>query len=217
MIDLAAAAMRALGYDPLTINRHGRGQVFRFLSRWVAIMKRTVLSAAAALAVLFSVASPSSVLAADQDKNFFEGVQGEWAGAGEVIAGKYKGTKFNCQFTGTSHVQKVGMGLDGGCRVGVFMQKMSATFEKTGKTYTGTFLDGAEGKGLNVTSGNVSGDKAVFGLHRAQLRGAMLARLADPDTMNVTVSVRVNEDMVPVIGMSLKRVDSTAVGSIAKN
>jgi hypothetical protein len=179
-------------------------------------MKRTVLSAAAALAVLVSTAA-APVFAADQDKQFFEGVQGEWAGAGEVVAGKYKGTKFNCQFKGSSHVQKVGMELDGSCRVGVFTQAMSARFEQTGKTYSGTFLDGAEGKGLNVTSGNVSGDKAIFGLHRAQLRGAMLARLADPNTMNVTVSVRVNEDMVPVIGMSLKRVDTTAVGAIAKN
>jgi hypothetical protein len=42
----------------------------------------------------------------------------------------------------------------------------------------------------------------------------MLARLADEDTMNVTVSVRVEEEMVPVIGMSLKRVDT--VGSIAQ-
>lgn len=179
-------------------------------------MKRTVLSAAAALAVLVST-SASPAFAADQDKTFFEGVQGEWTGAGEVVAGKYKGTKFNCHFTGSSHPQKVGMALDGNCRVGMFTQVMSARFEKNGKSYSGTFLDGAEGKGLNVTSGNVTGDKAIFGLHRAQLRGAMLARLADPSTMNVTISVRVNEDMVPVIGMSLKRVDLSAVGAIAKN
>jgi hypothetical protein len=179
-------------------------------------MKRTVLSAAAALAVLASpVASPA--FAGDSDKDFFEGVQGEWAGAGEVVAGKYKGTKFNCHFNGTSNDDKAGMSLDGGCRVGVFTQTMSAKFEKNGKSYSGTFLDGAKGKGLDVTSGNVSGQKAVFGLHRAQLRGAMLARLAGPDTMNVTVSVRVNEEMVPVIGMSLNRVDSAAVGAIAKN
>ena len=40
--------------------------------------------------------------------------------------------------------------------------------------------------------------------------------LADGDTMNVTISVRVDDDMVPVIGMSLKRVDDTAVGAIAR-
>ena len=39
----------------------------------------------------------------------------------------------------------------------------------------------------------------------------MQARLPDDNTMTVTVSVRVEEQMVPVIGMSLKRVDA-AVG-----
>ena len=38
----------------------------------------------------------------------------------------------------------------------------------------------------------------------------MQARLPDDNTMNVTVSVRVDKTMVPVIGMSLKRVDDTA-------
>jgi hypothetical protein len=178
-------------------------------------MKRAFLSAAAAFAVLVPLSGVAQ--AADRDKDFFDGVQGEWAGPGEVVAGKYKGTKFNCRFTGTSETQKVGMALDGGCRVGVFNQSMSASFARDGKTYTGTFLDGAEGKGLDVVSGQVDGKKAVFGLHRAQLRGAMLARLADDQTMNITVSVRVNDDMVPVIGMSLKRVDATAVGTVAKN
>jgi hypothetical protein len=45
----------------------------------------------------------------------------------------------------------------------------------------------------------------------------MLARVSDQNTMNVTVSVRVDKELVPVIGMSLKRVDNLAVGSIAKN
>ncbi|HEV7416060.1 hypothetical protein [Tianweitania sediminis] len=178
-------------------------------------MKRALASAVALLAALMSAASP--VMAAEDDKTFFEGVQGSWAGAGEVVAGKYKGTKFNCHFKGSSHAEKTGMALDGGCRVGVFMQNMSASFEKKGKSYSGTFLDGAAGKGLDVISGSVDGKKAVFGLNRSQLRGAMLARLADQDTMNVTISVRVSDDMVPVIGMSLKRVDATAVGTVAKN
>lgn len=178
-------------------------------------MKRAGVFTAALLAALASGFSPA--VAGENDKTFFEGVQGDWSGAGEVVAGKYKGTKFNCHFKGSSHAEKVGMALDGGCRVGVFMQTMSATFEKKGKTYSGTFLDGSAGKGLDVTSGNVDGKKAVFGLNRAQLRGAMLARLADDDTMNVTISVRVSEEMVPVIGMSLKRVDATAVGAVAKN
>ena len=56
----------------------------------------------------------------------------------------------------------------------------------------------------------------VFAINRNQLRGVMQARLPDDDTMNVTVSVRVDKSMVPVIGMSLKRVDAVAVGAIAE-
>ena len=41
--------------------------------------------------------------------------------------------------------------------------------------------------------------------------------LPDDDSMVVTISVRVDKQMIPVIGMNLKRLDSNAVGSIAKN
>ncbi len=34
--------------------------------------------------------------------------------------------------------------------------------------------------------------------------------------MNITISVRVENKMVPVIGMNLKRVDGASVGSIAE-
>ncbi len=109
------------------------------------------------------------------------------------------------------------MTLDGTCRVGVFSQQMKATVKRVGSAYSGKFNDGAEGKGLDITSGSVGGNKVVFGLNRKQLNGAMLARVSSPNTMNVTVSVRVDKELVPVIGMSLKRVDNIAVGSIAKN
>jgi hypothetical protein len=109
------------------------------------------------------------------------------------------------------------MTLDGSCRVGVFSQPMKATVTRVGSNYSGKFNDGAEGKGLNVTSGSVTGNKVVLGLNRKELNGAMLARVADKNTMNVTVSVRVEKELVPVIGMSLKRIDNIAVGSIAKN
>jgi hypothetical protein len=33
----------------------------------------------------------------------------------------------------------------------------------------------------------------------------MIARLHDEETMNVTISVKVGKEMVPVIGMTLKR------------
>jgi hypothetical protein len=144
-------------------------------------------------------------------------MEGTWGGAGEIVAGKYKGTKFNCTFAGTTPARKLGMKLDGGCRVGVFMQKMSASVVQGGSAgYKGQFMDGAAGSGLDITAGNVVNDrKVVFSIHRNDLRGIMQARLPDADTMNVTISVRVEETMVPVIGMSLKRLDDISVGAIA--
>jgi len=172
-------------------------------------------------AVLLGLAAqaPFAAAAADggqADRKFFDAVEGAWVGPGEIVAGKYKGTKFNCTFTGSTPQAKVGMTLDGACRVGVFTQKMTATVERRGAGYSGTFLDGAGGKGLDVVSGSVKGQKVVFGLNRKQLNGAMLARLADENTMNVTVSVKVDDVLVPVIGVSLKRVDGAGVGSIAQ-
>lgn len=156
--------------------------------------------------------------ASERDRKFFESVEGEWVGPGEIVAGKYKGTKFTCTFSGSTPDAKVGMTLDGGCRVGMFTQKMTATVELSGRDgYKGTFMDGAAGKGLDIISGNVvDGRKVVLALNRSQLRGIMQARLPTDDTMNVTVSVRVHESMVPVIGMNLKRVDGAAVGAIAR-
>ena len=163
------------------------------------------------------VAGASVAEAAEKDRRFFNQVAGQWSGPGEIVAGKYKGTKFVCNFTGATPGSKLGMSLDGGCRVGLFTQKMSAKVEHAGgsKGYRGTFLDGAIGQGLDVIGGNVSGQKVVFSLNRNQLNGAMLASLPDKDTMHVTVSVRVDEQMVPVIGMNLKRVDGVSVGSVS--
>lgn len=182
-------------------------------------MKRAILSVV--LPVLAATAATAGFAetahGGERDRKFFEAVEGDWSGPGEIVAGKYKGTRFNCTFTGTTPAARLGMTLDGGCRVGVFTQKMSATIEqKGGKGYTGIFMDGAEGKGLDIVSGNVvDGGKVVLAINRNQLKGVMQARIAGKNTMDVTVSVRVEEDLVPVIGMSLKRIDATAVGSIA--
>jgi hypothetical protein len=183
-------------------------------------MKRAILSKilplAASVAMVAGVAQPAA--AGERDRTFFQSIEGSWAGAGEIVAGKYKGTKFNCMFAGSTPTKKLGMALDGGCRVGVFMQKMTASVIQSGKTgYEGMFMDGAKGSGLDIISGNVVNDrKVVFAIHRNDLRGIMQARLPDDNTMNVTVSVRVDDDMIPVIGMSLKRVDGAAVGAIAQ-
>lgn len=177
-------------------------------------MKNCIAACLTLLPVSFSAAP---VLAADKDKQFFQTIEGQWSGPGEIVAGKYKGTKFVCNLAGSTPDEDIGMTLDGTCRVGVFSQPMKATVVRTGKSYSGTFNDGAEGKGLNVTSGSVNGNRVVLSLARKQLNGAMLARVTDQNTMNVTVSVKVEDTMVPVVGMSLKRVDGGTVSSIARN
>lgn len=177
-------------------------------------MKKHIVACTVILPALF--AAPAAY-AADTDDKFFQTVEGQWSGPGEVVAGKYKGTKFVCTLAGTTPDKSVGMTLDGSCRVGVFSQEMKATVVRSGKNYKGKFNDGAEGKGLDVVSGKVTGNRVVLGLSRKQLNGAMSARVADDNTMNVTVSVRVNDELVPVIGMNLKRVDNVATGSIARN
>lgn len=180
-------------------------------------MKRAVLSAAlSALAVVTATAGFSGpAQASERDKKFFKSVEGDWSGPGEIVAGKYKGTKFVCTFNGDTPDEKIGLTFDGGCRVGMFTQKMSASIVRGSRGgYKGTFLDGAEGKGLDVVSGGVDGRKVVLSLNRNQLNGTMTAKLADDNSMTVTISVRVEKQMVPMIGMSLKRVDGIAVGSI---
>ncbi len=160
----------------------------------------TLCLAAAAM----SSASPSQ--ARDNDTVFFESVAGDWKGPGEIVAGKYKGTKFVCNLSGDPVEGKAaGISLDGHCRVGVFNQKMSALITRKGATYTGRFLDGSAGDGLDIVSGKVTRDRAIMGINRKTLDGAMIARLHDEETMNVTISVKVGKDMVPVIGMTLKR------------
>jgi len=151
-------------------------------------------------------------LADSEDKAFFDSVTGAWSGPGEIVAGKYKGTKFVCKFNGKpSKEHAVGVSMDGRCRVGVFSQKMSAFIGQRGDDYEGEFLNGAEGDGLDVISGRIDGNSIVVGINRKRLNGAMVAELHDPNRMHVTVSVRVQEHLVPVIGMTLTR--SNRVGS----
>jgi hypothetical protein len=170
--------------------------------------------AAAALSPVADVAPAAT--AATRDKAFFDSVAGSWKGPGEIVAGKYKGTKFTCNLIGEpTGDSSAGIKLDGTCRVGVFKQPMTAVISQSGASYKGKFLDGAAGKGLDVVSGAVSEDTVVVGINRAKLNGAMIARVRDDKTMNVTVSVKVESQMVPVIGLTLTRqVDEMAVGSV---
>jgi len=184
------------------------------------MIARAFLSAALPLgvAIAATAAMPGEAAASEKDKRFFSTVEGEWSGPGEIVAGKYKGTRFTCNFKGATPDGKVGMSLDGGCRVGLFTQKMSAKVEHAGrKGYRGSFMDGSKGEGLDVIGGNVNGRKVTLTLNRNQLNGAMLANLPDDNTMHVTVSVKVASQMVPVIGMNLKRVDTRTVGAVSRD
>ncbi|MCO6186206.1 hypothetical protein [Rhizobium sp. L1K21] len=153
------------------------------------------------------MAALASVSSAEAGDNvFFSKAGGNWKGPGEIVAGKYKGTKFNCDLKGEPNpAGQAGLVLDGTCRVGIFNQPMKATIARAGNTYKGTFLDGADGKGLDIISGNVSGNKVIVGLNRKNLTGAMIARMKGADILNVTISIKVEDTYVPVIGMTLNR------------
>ena len=182
-------------------------------------MKSKFLSAVLPLAIAASASAGVAASAGERDADFFRSVEGQWTGPGEIVAGKYKGTKFTCRFTGATPAGKVGMSLDGDCRVGVFSQPMSASIERKGRSgYKGSFMGGASGNGLDIVAGSVVDPrKVVFSINRNQLRGVMQARVPDGNSMIVTVSVKVEDRMVPAIGMNLKRVDAASVGAIAKN
>ncbi|MBB4064605.1 hypothetical protein [Gellertiella hungarica] len=170
---------------------------------------------AAAITGIAALSVPAAD-AAQRDRAFFEQVAGSWKGPGEIVAGKYKGTKFSCNLIGEPGVDgKTGLKLDGTCRVGLFSQPMSAVLSEAGSSYKGKFLDGASGKGLDIISGRVNKDNVVLGINRSKLNGAMIARLEDDNSMNVTISVKVEDKMIPVIGMKLNRqLDDIKVGAI---
>ena len=138
---------------------------------------------------------------------FYKNVAGDWSGNGEIVAGKYKGTKFNCRFTGSSGSMSDGLSIDGTCRVGVFRQPMSASFKRSGGRYTGKFLDGEAGEGMDVIGGRYSRSKLIVNIRRKDLNGVMVARHTDDDKLNITISVRVDNRLIPVIGMLLDRRD----------
>ena len=167
------------------------------------IGKRFALAACLALAPLPASGAP----------DYFTSVQGVWAGSGNIVNGKYKGTKFTCNLRGAPQ-RGASMDISGTCRVGLLTQKISARIKRGRNGYRGTFLDGAKGKGLDVVSGNVSGKRATMSMVREELKGAMVARVKDDGKLGITVSVRIGEQLVPVIGIDLTRVDGTATGSV---
>lgn len=159
--------------------------------------------------ILFPIALFAlSISAHASERAFFQSIKGKWAGPGEIVAGKYKGTKFTCVFDGMTPSKASGMSIDGYCRVGVFSQRINADVTKRGRRFLGKFLDGEKGEGMNITGGRYSKNKFIADIKRKKLRGAMIARKVGKDKLQVTISVRVGGKLVPVIGMGLNRKSS---------
>ncbi len=181
----------------------------------VRLMRNFLLGALAAVTLM-----SSHSISAASEAEFYRGIQGRWTGPGEIVAGKYKGTKFVCDFNGLTQSAASGMEIDGNCRVGVFNQPMNASVSRTSRGISGKFLDGQAGEGMDVVGGRYSGSKLVVDVKRKDLNGVMVARLTSDNKLNITVSVKVEKQLIPVIGMTLDRVtkaaDATVTGSLTK-
>ena len=161
----------------------------RFLPRFVFAALSLALSGTAANA---------------SDAQYFNTVSGTWSGAGTIGNGPYKNTRFTCRLAGTNKAS-ASMKLSGKCRVGLFSQPIEATISKRGKGYRGAFLDGAKGKGLDITSGKRRGGKMLLRIKRKALTGTMVANLKNANLLNITILVDVKGKQVPFIGLTMNR------------
>lgn len=168
-----------------------------FLPRNTAKAATGIMLATALTAAAFGPVDAS-------EKRYFKDVQGTWSGAGTIVAGPYKNTRFTCKLSGNAPTSP-GMKLSGKCRVGLFSQPIEATVAKRGGRYRGQFLDGAKGKGLDIISGRLRGKKLVLGIKRKKLNGTMVANLKSSNKLNITISVQVDGGLVPFIGLTLNR------------
>jgi len=165
--------------------------------------------------ILFLISLVLSPNAFATEAKFYSGIQGKWSGPGQIVAGKYKGTKFVCTFEGSNPKGKTGMNIDGSCRVGVFSQPMSAKIVKNGNSYSGAFLDGAKGDGMDVTGARYTRNRVIAAIKRNSLDGTVVTNLENPNQMKITILVKHEGRDVPVIGMNLKRLTGSVVtGSV---
>lgn len=163
---------------------------------------RNVFCRPAFLGLALAVSAASTPVEASS--RYFKNVKGTWSGNGEIVAGKYRGTRFSCRLKGTAPARSK-MRIAGSCRIGLFSQKVAATLRKRGRGYKGTFLDGAKGNGMDITSGRLDRNRLTVAINRKELNGAMVANLVDKSTLRISISVWAGQDYVPVIGIELKR------------
>jgi len=161
------------------------------------------------------IGSPSG--AQEPAAYLFHAFDGQWRGGGEVIAGKYKGTRFTCALTSLSDMNQIGLSLDGQCRMGIFSQRLRAYMVR-GKngTFSGQVNEGAKGDGLDITSGRIGSDHVMVDLYRDNVHGTMLAKLSDDNAMSITLSVKVSDHFIPVIGINLQRSSVALERNMAK-
>ena len=172
----------------------------------------SILTSLLRLCLVLCLVGASAAFASE--RRYFKNVEGTWSGSGKIVAGKYKNTRFTCDFGGPPP-KGVGMEIGGKCRVGLFSQPMSATITKRGGTFKGKFLDGAKGKGLDILSGRLRSNRLVVNINRKQLNGVMVANLKNSNKMQITISVRANKKLIPVIGLTLNRTSHVAKTSFA--
>ena len=107
------------------------------------------------------------------------------------------------------------MNVDGSCRVGVFSQPMNAFIVKHASSYSGQFLDGSKGEGMDVTGARYTKDRIIASIKRKNLNGTVITNLENPNQMKITISVKHEGRTIPVIGINLKRLTGTVVtGSV---
>lgn len=137
-------------------------------------------------------------------KKYFKSIEGTWEGNGEVIAGKYKDTKFKCTLNGKTP-KKIGMDIEGNCKIGIFNQKITAKITRHHDHYRGTFLGGAEKYGLDVVSGKLSNDIFIAALVRENINGSIIVNATHKNKMGIYIAVEVNERFYPIIELELDK------------
>ena len=157
------------------------------------------------ICMILTLATAQNADAQDINMNeYFESIQGKWAGKGEVIAGKYKNTKFICNINGKTP-ETIGMDIDGDCRIGFISQKISAFVEKNHNLYRGEFLGGAEGNGLDIIGGVLKDEKFTAYLVRDNLGGTIEINGQKKDNMKIDIAIEYQEQLYPIIVLNMVR------------
>jgi len=152
-----------------------------------------------------SAAQAGPAMAATNSGAFLQSVRGAWSGKGQVVAGRYKGIKFSCNFTAPDAADPDNVQFNGSCRTGIFSQPIKASISRRGGTYQGQFNKGAQADGMDITAGQINDRSMVLQLNRDKLKGSMTAQLSGENQLRVTLAVQIDDESIPVIGMDLTR------------